>query len=152
MTPEPGGNGRWRRKSRVSPKEKMYLNRTLFPPPALKPFKVCHHIPEQQVHILPTMEHRFSELSLLSHSRLPFFISGNTWQGNVHKLPKASWGLSWTDNSLLPSDPAIWPPAILMPLRVTQSLPVPRWPSSKMKTSINWPGSVKWIRFFSSWN
>lgn len=47
-------------------------------PTALKRFEVFDHIPKQQVHIIPTMGHRFSELLLSSHPRLPFFISGKT--------------------------------------------------------------------------
>lgn len=64
-------------------------NRTLFTPEALKRFKVFDHIPEQQVHVIPTIGHRFSELSVIPSTTSIFFISGNTGQGNLRNLPKA---------------------------------------------------------------
>lgn len=96
----------------------------------------------------------------------PFFISGNTGQGNLRNLPKATEQLSWMCNSRLRANPAFWPPGSVSLAGATWSCvepavqwcqqPVQKWntqstslfylPTSKQL--VDSPESIKWANFF----
>lgn len=89
---EPSRNDRRRGKGSEGPGEKKETEQTYaepVTPTALKRFEVFDHIPKQQVHIIPTMGHRFSELLLLSHPRLPFLFQ-EIPDENLRNLPEAT--------------------------------------------------------------
>lgn len=53
------------------------VNRTPFRTTALKHFKVRHGIPDQQVHVIPSVGTDSQNLSPVSYPLLSSFISGN---------------------------------------------------------------------------